>query len=173
MSGSRYTSGMPSMKLCPAGVDFIKQWEGFVPYAYDDADPKKVKTRIMPGMEVRGYLTIGYGTTRNVKPGDEITEAEATQRLFEHSIADQRTVFSLCKKKPEQHQFDAMVSLCYNIGRGAFARSSVIRHYNLGSLDAAGNSFLAWNKSKGKILKGLVRRREAERKLFLEGVYGA
>lgn len=160
------------MKLSPEGLNFIKRWEGFVPYAYDDADPKKVKTRIMPGMKVEGYLTIGYGTTKNVRPGDEITEEEAVERLFEHSLLDQKAVLSLCKKKPSQHQFDAMVSLCYNIGRGAFAKSSVIRRYNLGAIPAAGDAFLMWNKTNGAVSQGLVNRREAERSIFLEADYG-
>ena len=60
-----------------------------------------------------------------------------------------------------------MVSLCYNIGPAAFAKSSIVRHFNAGNVDAAANSFLLWKKAGGKVVQGLVNRRTAERDLFL------
>ena len=68
---------------------------------------------------------------------------------------------------PSQAQFDAMASLCWNIGPGNFAKSSVVRRFNDGNLMGAGDAFRLWNKAGGKVLKGLVNRREAERALFL------
>jgi lysozyme len=69
--------------------------------------------------------------------------------------------------KVTENQFSAMVSLCYNIGPGAFAKSSVVKHTNAGDTAKAASSFLLWNKAGGKELPGLTRRREAEKKLFL------
>lgn len=72
-----------------------------------------------------------------------------------------------------QNQFDAMVSLCYNIGPANFATSSVAKLHNAGNHSAAADAFLKWNKGRvrGKltVLEGLNRRRHAERKLYLEG----
>jgi lysozyme len=71
----------------------------------------------------------------------------------------------------EQHQWDALVSLCFNIGPAALARSSVIRHLNAGNRQAAADAFRAWNRAGGRVLEGLRRRREEERVLFLTGSY--
>jgi lysozyme len=60
-----------------------------------------------------------------------------------------------------------MVSLAYNIGMAAFGRSSVLHRHNAGAHDKAADAFLLWNKAGGKVLPGLVRRRNAERALYL------
>jgi lysozyme len=60
-----------------------------------------------------------------------------------------------------------MLSLAYNIGPGAFSGSSVLKRFNQGDMQGAADAFLMWNKGGGKVLKGLTRRREAERELFL------
>lgn len=66
-----------------------------------------------------------------------------------------------------KNQLDALVSLCYNIGVGAIAKSTLVRKLNAGDINGAANEFLKWNKANGRILSGLTRRRIAERKLFL------
>lgn len=66
-----------------------------------------------------------------------------------------------------QNQFDALVSLAYNIGPHAFEASTLLKKLNVGDYYAAAEQFLRWDKSKGQILKGLVKRRAAEKKLFL------
>ena len=66
-----------------------------------------------------------------------------------------------------QNQFDALVSLTYNIGSGAFNNSTLLK-LNKGDYQGAADQFLVWNKADGKVMKGLVRRREAERALFLK-----
>ena len=60
-----------------------------------------------------------------------------------------------------------MVLLCYNLGKSGFAGSSVVRHFNLGNIQRAADSFLLWNKAGGKVVQGLVNRRNKERSLFL------
>ncbi|KQD16250.1 lysozyme [Acinetobacter baumannii] len=67
-----------------------------------------------------------------------------------------------------QNQFDALVSLAYNIGSGAFKGSTLLKLLNKGDYKGAADQFLVWNKAGGKVMKGLVRRREAERALFLK-----
>lgn len=146
------------MKVNQATIDLIKEFEGFRAKAYRDAV---------------GVLTIGYGTTAragvgiNPKPGMEITEAEAEWYL-------QRTVQKFADQiRPaiiapiNENEFGAFVSLAYNIGPYAFKRSSALRHFNAGDKERAARSILLFNKAGGRVLKGLVRRREAERKLFL------
>jgi len=65
------------------------------------------------------------------------------------------------------NQFSALVSLCFNIGIGAFQKSTLVRVLNQGNYGEAANQFLRWNQGGGKVLAGLVRRRQRERELFL------
>lgn len=162
------------MGISESGIAFIKRWEGFVPHAYDDTDPKA--RPIKPGDPVRGVLTYGYGETAGVKPGDTITESEADRRLrmrvkfFEKAVKDAVSV------TVKQHQFDAMVSLCYNIGPERFRGSSVVRFLNAGDDWTAGQKFLLWRKQtiNGRLVEvpGLLRRRRAEREMFYGKGYG-
>lgn len=72
------------------------------------------------------------------------------------------------KKPMTQKQFDAFVSLAFNIGNSAFAKSSVVRNFNNGDKAAAAASFMLWTKAGGKIAQGLVNRRHSEMAQFLE-----
>jgi len=138
--------------------------------------------------KLTGYLdavhvpTIGYGhteaagglinytdgtTTSRVIVGAKITSDEA-DRLLEADLRKfEAPVARALTRKPSQEQFDALVSLAFNIGAGAVAKSSVVRRFNAGDDIGAANAFLMWNKAGGKVLAGLTRRREAERALFL------
>ena len=69
--------------------------------------------------------------------------------------------------KLNQNQFDALVCLAYNIGAQAFRQSSLVKNLNTGDYESAAEQFLVWNKSRGQVLNGLVRRRAQERQLFL------
>ena len=112
--------------------------------------------------------TIGYGHTKGVKPGDVITKEEA-ERLFENDIAIYRNaVDRAVNVEISAKQMDALTSLCYNIGIGAFTRSSLLRKLNGGDKLAAAMEFPKWSKSGGRRLRGLLRRRMAEAELFLE-----
>ena len=117
-----------------------------------------------------GVLTIGYGHTgKDVVPGMIITEAQAedllARDLHDAELAVQReVVFGLAP-----HQFDALVSLIFNIGVGAFKKSTLLKKLNASDIVGAANEFNKWVFAGGKKLKGLQRRRDKERLLFLTG----
>lgn len=150
--------------------------------------------RAFEGLRLKGYLdsvnvpTIGWGhtsmaggviayedgtKTEEVIVGKSISLTEA-KRLKQRDMAQFETgLLPLLKRSPRQHQFDAMVSLAFNVGLGNFRKSSVLRHFNAGKDNEAANAFLMWNKAGGKVLAGLTRRREGERALFLGDVAAA
>ena len=112
--------------------------------------------------------TIGWGTTRGVHSGMVITRAEADTMFQEDLHAVGQQVAFLVKDTPlTQGQFDALVSFTYNVGRGAFAASTLLRLLLEGDYAGAAGQFERWVKGgNGQSLPGLVRRREAERKMF-------
>lgn len=128
------------------------------------------------GLELEAYLcpadvwTIGYGHTGNVKEGDSVTKAEA-EALLEKDLAVFRNGVTRAVKVPlNENQFGALVSFAYNLGIGSLQSSTLLKLLNAGDYAGAADQFLRWNKSKGKVLTGLVRRREAERAVFLTPV---
>lgn len=116
-----------------------------------------------------GVPTIGAGHTKGVVMGDKIDDATVDQFLREDLESAEYAVNSLVKVDLEQHQFDALVSLVFNIGSGAFSKSTLLKMLNKGSFDAAADQFLRWNLAGGRVLLGLTKRRIAERMLFLTG----
>jgi lysozyme len=114
--------------------------------------------------------TIGWGTTGpEVHEGLTITQ-ETADMWFARDLAKFSTgVAGMLRHPPSQLQFDAMVSLAYNIGLGNFDGSTVRRRHNEGKYAEAEAAFALWNKQKGKVLRGLVRRRADEAKLYHEG----
>jgi lysozyme len=148
------------MKLSQNGIDLIKKFEGLRLNAYQDSV---------------NVWTIGYGHTSMagepvVRAGLKITAQEAENILRRDAIKYERSVQTALTRVPNQNQFDAMVSLCYNIGGPAFARSSVCRFFNEGKFAKAANAFLSWNKAGGRVLNGLTRRRGDEMGLFMKPV---
>lgn len=151
------------MNINKATVDLVKEFEGFRAKAYK-----------CPA----GVWTIGYGTTASagvgVTPKDGMTitksDAEAYLQAALDKFADQ--IAPSITAPTNSNEFGAFVSLAYNIGPGAFKKSSALRLFNAGDKDGAAKAILMWNKAGGKVLKGLTRRREAERKLFLTPVDG-
>ena len=145
------------MKISAMGLELIKEFEGFSANAY--LCPAKIPT-------------IGYGNTfwedgRKVKLGEQISKPNALELLelvANKDFADK--IFPLIKVKVSQNQFDAMVSLAYNIGVGNFSKSTLLKKVNSSDFDGASNEFLKWNKSGGKELLGLTRRRKREQDLF-------
>lgn len=127
------------------------------------------------GLSLKAYfcpanvLTIGYGSTGpHVKPGMVITEAEAETLLRKDLARFEAGVnIAIAGVPTSDNELSAMISLSFNIGLAGFQRSTVLKRHNLGNRLGAANAFLMWNKAGGKVLKGLVRRREAERKLYL------
>lgn len=145
------------MQTSREGIDLIKQFEGLRLDAY---------------LDTAGVWTIGWGDTKDVYPGMHITLAEAERRLrrrlaeeFEPAIrrAIDPTPFT-------QAQADAMASLCYNIGIGAFRHSTVVRMHRLARYWDAGDAFLMWKIVKGRVDPGLLRRRQVERALYLSDI---
>lgn len=112
--------------------------------------------------------TIGYGHTSMAGPPHVHKDLILTQAEADEIFARDLRKYEAHVPEGTQEQFDAMVSLCYNIGPGNFNKSSVKKHHLAKDYKKAADSFLAWNKAAGKVMKGLTRRREAERKLYLD-----
>ena len=150
------------MNINKATVDLVKEFEGCKLTAYKD---------------VAGVWTIGYGTTARAGlgiipvEGMTITQAEADRLLLDglNKFADQ--IRPMLPADINDNMFGACLSLAYNIGAYGFGRSTVLSKLQDGDYAKAADAFLMWNRAGNKILKGLVRRREAERKLFLTPVF--
>ena len=138
--------------ISQAGIDLIKRWEGFRSNAY-----------LCPG----NVWTIGYGHTKNVYQGMCISKEQAQQLLKEDLKYFEASVSQLVTVKLSQAQFDALVSFTFNVGVGAFKKSTLLRLVNQGSFKSAANEFGRWVNANRKKLPGLVKRREDEKRLFL------
>jgi len=149
------------VKIPRQAVDIIKKWEGFEESTY---------------LDPRGVPTIGYGTTAAANlgivpvPGMTISEKQAERFLVRAVEKFAREIEPAIKRPMNENQWSACLSLAYNIGPGAFRRSSVVKYFNAGLDMRAADAFLLWNKSGGKVLRGLERRRRDERTLFLTPV---
>ena len=146
------------MHVSPSGVDLICNFEGLRLRAYDDGV---------------GVWTIGFGTTKypngiRVKKGDTCTLDQAKAYMQNDLKSFEQTVNNTVKVPLNQNQFDALVSLAYNIGSTAFKNSTLVRQLNEGNYKAAANQFNVWVNAGGKRMQGLVNRRAAERTLFLK-----
>ena len=147
------------MKVNAEGYALIKRFEGC-----------RLKAYRCPA----NVLTIGYGNTfyengMKVKDGDVITQQRAEE--LAKFIIDQFAVSiaPFIQKTLTENQFSACVSLAYNIGTGNFKKSSVFKKLNINPNDSTiADSFRLWNKGGGKVLKGLVNRREAEIQLYFK-----
>lgn len=134
------------------GVDIIKEFEGL-----------RLTSYLCPA----GVWTVGYGHTGpDVYKGLSITRETAEDLLRGDLLYFEHGVDSLIETATE-NEFSAMVSLAFNIGLGNFKKSSVLKYHNLGKRAQAANSFLLWIKGGGRQLPGLIRRRNAERSLYL------
>ena len=108
--------------------------------------------------------TIGFGTTQNVKIGDKVTVAEALNRAVVDVQKFEGAIKSCVTVPLHQYEYDAYTSLAYNIGSGAFCRSTLVRLLNKTNYDDACRQILKWDNFKGKPLRGLTIRREKEYK---------
>jgi lysozyme len=144
------------VKISPAGISAIKRHEGLRLHAYQDS---------------AGVWTIGHGHTGNVQPGQHISEAEAEQLLRDDLAQAEAAVNNGVRVPVTQEQYDAMVSLAFNIGGSAFGKSTLLQKLNEGDIHAAANEFLRWDKitvnGAKEVLPGLTSRRRAERAMFL------
>lgn len=143
------------MKCSEAGYDLIKSFEGLSLEAYPD-----------PASGGEPW-TIGYGHTGGVKRGDTVTEAEADELLRKDVARAERCLANSVKGVLTQGQIDACCSFIFNLGCGNFGKSTLLKCINAGDDVAAAAEFGKWVRGGGKIMAGLVRRRQAEVELFL------
>lgn len=135
------------------GIEFIKYFEGFKPTKY-----------LCPG----GCLTIGYGHT--LLPNEyyeKISIREARQLLIKDLHKTERAVLRYINVAINYRQFDALVSFAYNLGAAGLQRSTLRQKLNYGLYKEAADEFLRWVYIGTQKVPGLIRRRTAERKLFL------
>ena len=148
------------MKTSSKGIDFIKSFETLRLKAYKAVKSEK-------------YYTIGYGHYGpDVEPGMEITENEAERLLAEDLAEAERAVSrSTAGWNLKQCQFDALVSLAFNVGVNAFQNSTLLKLVKQSASEyAIRNEFGRWCHSGGKVLPGLQRRRDAEADMYFENV---
>ena len=141
------------MRTSQKGIDLIKEFEGYSERVY-----------LCPG----GVYTIGYGHTKGVQVGDTCTREKAEEYLKDDLRDTEEAVLDLVDVPLTQNQFDALVSLVYNIGSGNFYNSIIrkVINYKVSDIEEYRRAWMMWVKAQGRVLKGLVRRREAEFKLF-------
>jgi lysozyme len=111
--------------------------------------------------------TIGFGTTKGVKRGDVITPERALVRLLDDASTFSEGVKKCANVPMFQYEFDAYVSLSYNIGTGAFCNSTLVKKLKAYDYEGACKEILKWDKFKGEPLKGLTHRRQREYKLCM------
>lgn len=163
---------MTHRKTSKAGIDLMHQFEGLARQRPDGL------IEAYPDPATGGDpWTIGWGSTGadpfnggKIRKGTVWTREQCDMHFANHLGTFEAAVRDRLGKAPvSQLQFDAMVSLCYNIGPANFAKSSVLRKHVAGDYPGAARAFLLWNKAAGKVMRGLTRRREAERDLYLKG----
>ena len=150
--------GIPeSMSVSNKGVDLICEFEGKRLAAYDDG----------VGVWTIGFGTIKYPNGVRVKKGDTCTLDQAKEYMRHDLIEFEHTVNSSVKVPLNQNQFDALVSLAYNIGSNAFKSSTLVKKLNTGDYQGAASQFDVWVNAGGKRMQGLMNRRDKEKLLFL------
>ena len=146
------------MKVNSKALELIKEFEGLRLEAYQDSV---------------GVWTIGYGTTSRagigvtVGPGMKISQSEAERYLQDALDKFGEKILPGFTRQPTPDQYGAMISLAYNIGPTAFLKSTCLRRFNAGDIEGAADALTWFNKAGGQVLRGLVRRREAEAALML------
>lgn len=149
---------MKITKLSQKGLELIKQFEGLslTPYVCDG-----------------NINTIGYGNTyytngKKVTLQDKPITKQQAEELLKNSLSTyEKAVDSFCRDDISQRNFDALVSLAYNIGVGNLQKSTLIKKVNANPKDPSiKDEFLKWNKANGRVLAGLTKRRQAEANLY-------
>jgi len=155
MSARTWTKSVAAGGAITVAAAFIAPWEGVEMRAYRD---------------IVGVPTICYGETRGVKMGDTATLAEC-QTMLAVAVGQFEAGIRPClPKKLSDKTRASFISVAYNIGIGAFCKSSMSRRALAGDMKGACDALLMWNKAGGKVVRGLTNRRNAERKLCLEGL---
>lgn len=149
------------------GIDLIKHFESCLKAIGDGrfaAYPDPAHGWDIPTI---GWGTIGYEDGKRVSRGDVITQSRADELLAWEVGEKAESVNRLVTVDLNSDQFAALVSFAYNLGVGNLASSTLLKMLNRGDYIGASNEFLKWTRGNGKIMAGLVRRRQSERNLFL------
>ena len=142
--------------LGAAGSKLIQSFESCTLSAYKDQ---------------RGIWTIGWGhTAADIGPNSTCAEYQAAQWFIQDTQVAVNAINRTIDVALNQNQFDALVSLCFNIGQGNFASSTLAHVLNKGDYPGAADQILVWNHTNGQVNPGLTRRRIAEHDLFLAPV---
>ena len=139
------------MNISQEGINLIKKFEGCKLEAYKCA---------------ADVWTIGYGSTKDVKEGNTLTQEEAEELLIKDLKVFEDAVNKAVKRSMVQCQFDALVSWTFNLGAGNLNSSTMLKKLNNQEYDEVVTQMKRWNKANGKVLEGLIRRREAEALLY-------
>ena len=139
------------METSQDGLKLIKKFEGCELKSYQDSV---------------GVWTIGYGHTKGVEEGQERPQDEADEMLASELGEYEGYINDMVECDLEQHQFDALVAWVYNLGPTNLRSSTMLKRLNANDLDDVPNQIKRWDKAGGKVLQGLVRRREAEALMF-------
>lgn len=140
-------TAIAALSLSAAALVGIATHEGYVGQAYQD---------------IVGVWSIGFGTTEGVKPNQTITPVQAISRALTDAQKFEGALKQCVSVPLHQHEYDAYVSLSYNIGSGAFCRSTLVKKLNAGDYDGACKEILRWNRAGGKEVRGLTIRRQQE-----------
>ncbi len=151
------------MNISERGLDLIREFEGYLRPLKDGGC---IAYRCPAGV-----WTLGWGCTKGIKAGMTWTKQQAVEGLRRELAECEAAVTRLVTVPIHQHQFDALVSFAYNCGVGALGKSTILRKLNRGDVEGAASAFEMWNKAtvngKRVVLRGLARRRAAEKALFL------
>lgn len=143
----------PPMTYSKTGLQLTERFEGCRLTAYPDTG---------------GVWTIGYGHTHGVLEGMTCTREQALAWLEQDTREAAAAVNRLVTVPLKQAHFDALVDFVFNLGVGAFARSTMLKDINAGNLAAAAAQFPLWDHDAGRVLAGLLHRRLAEEAEFDE-----
>ena len=141
------------MKVSENGVDLITKWEGFRSKAY---------------LDVAGVWTIGYGHTKGVQNGDTITKTQAKKWLTSEIERHVAKIFDYVKVDLTQGQFDALASFHYNLGANILKGTTLLTYINQQNWKAVAEEMKKFNRAGGRVVKGLVNRRNEEAQYFLD-----
>lgn len=145
------------MEINKAGKDLIKRFEGLKLKAY----------KCPAGLDTIGYGNTFYPDGTKVQPDDVITQERANE-LFDFIVEDfAKKIKPLIKQNISENNFSALVSFAYNVGIGNLKKSTLLKKVNANPKDPSISAeFMKWTRANDKVLNGLVRRREAEAKLY-------
>ena len=139
------------MKISEDGLELIKKFEGCETTAYQDSV---------------GVWTIGFGHTKGVEEGQTCSIEDAESMLADEMDEYEGYINNMVKVELQQHEFDALVAWVYNLGPTNLSESTMLKVLNGGQFDRVPDEMNRWTRAGGKILEGLVRRRQAESLMF-------